>query len=196
MDISILKNALPKLQEQLAKIEQDLSELERNAFEGHHEHADDGPAYDDTDVITRRMAFRLESLYRQACMILEAAGLAATRAQVVEALARFSKRLDVITRINDLDVLDSEPLAWMRVLLEGLIAISGQGPSAEEVATVKQLESILRSLPHLVAKRNKKIEREEDIQAVMDDYLSAVFSGDSEASPHNEGRRASADWLV
>lgn len=171
MEIVVVKNALGSLDKVLGQAKQALWDIEREVF--------DGPVYGDAgsyEYPRQAMTHFLRELHDLLLVVLEAAGMPATRASLTNEWPGFiGKGLD---RTNDdphLQNCDSPALTFLERLLEGLRITVSETISSEEAWTLSRLEAMLRDTPGLLHRREVAPANEGELQRVMHDYLSVCF---------------------
>ena len=121
---------------------------------------------------------KLNDLFDILVVLLEVAGLPATRNRLIEKWAEFEKEGGVRKTIylEQFDLLESKPFEYLERLVEGLRISAGDGVPSNESYELAKLEMLLRKTPVLLRKRKVIPKKEQDVQGVMHDYLGAFFT--------------------
>ncbi|MCY1075348.1 hypothetical protein [Archangium lansingense] len=188
-DLAIIRNALPTLEAELRQAYEALSELEELEDQERHGTSDqDGPSTKESIRWTKsRMASRAERLFRLILNVLEASGLPGTREKLQGEWAALVTDISEIEWMEELGVLNSPALTLLQDSLYGLKAIAGTSLSAPEEDALRRVETVLKSLPYIMAKRGKKINSEADVQEVLDESMNLMFEGKYESRPEVGG---------
>jgi len=183
MDKEVVRSALGGIDTILSKAKRALREVEYEAFSG----GDDLGRYDNP---VDAMAFHLGQLYEHLLVILEAAQMQETRANLIIRWDAFKKLHDGLRhtkRFEDYDSLISPALEFIEQIVSGLqMTVSGETTS-EEAWTLARLEEMLQDTSALVHRRPKAPAKEHELQKIMHDYLSACFPSDFSRKPQIDG---------
>lgn len=185
--VSILAQALPGLEMELAALEREFSTIENSAIEQMNgKRLDEGDKHEQAFAYEtfERHAHRMVKFVRAA---LEAAGLDAHLKEFSAGWVAFAKNVSKMDRAYWHDGLASPTLEYLRNELDTIRLLGAAGRSPLEEVTAKRLRDTLEAMPHLLHTRGVVPEKEKDIQEVMDDYLSVAFIGDYVRHPRISG---------
>jgi hypothetical protein len=134
-----------------------------------------GPTYEEPEEALR---YYLDHLHDLLLVILEVSDLSPTRERLMEQWKWFQENGGIgKTRFDpQFDYLESKPYDYLKTIIDGLRISTGENLSTGESYEVARLETILRKTPVLLRNRRVVPQRELDIQEVMNDYLSALFT--------------------
>jgi hypothetical protein len=173
MEIAVVKNALGSLDKVLSQAKQALWDIERELF--------DDPRYSASgsyEYPHQAMKHFLQELHDLLLVVLEAAGMPATRASLTNEWPGFiAKGLDHTNDDPHFQNCDSPALTFLERLIEGLRITVSEAISSEEAWTLSRLEAMLRDTPGLLHRREIAPANEAQLQRVMHDYLSVCFPG-------------------
>lgn len=127
------------------------------------------------DFEYKKFASQLIDIYRLTAFSLEVAELCESRLEFIRGWQNYTSNLIATEWIHEVDVLHSEPLAYLSTFIEGLrlLILGIESPIA--IYEKERLENMLESTAVLVRKRCISPTRESEIKKIMEDYLSAAF---------------------
>jgi hypothetical protein len=182
MDKDVVTNAVGGIDNILSKAKRALREMEYVKFGGW----DDLGSYESPDDA---MVYHFGQLYDHLLVVLEAAEMPETRANLIAKWAEF-KKLDKGLRhtaqFGDFDHLTSPVLEYIDHLVSALRITVSNHLTSEEGWTLARLEAMLEDGSTLVHRRGKAPATEKEFQDIMQDYLRACFS-DFDPSPKISG---------
>jgi REase_DpnII-MboI len=173
MNSEVITNAIGSLDKLLGNAKGAIWDIEREVF-GVSAYPGEPAGYDRPDEALKLF---LEELHDVLLVVLEAAGMPATRASLVTAWPGFvdGKGLTHTIKDPEFENCESPALTFLERVIQGL-RISATAPiSSEQAWTLSRLESMLRDTAPLVHRRNRAPRDEIDVQKIMHDYLSACF---------------------
>jgi hypothetical protein len=182
MDKQVVSNALGGMDAILSKAKRALRELIFESFGG----GDDLGGYESP---VDAMVYHFDQLYDHLLIVLEAAEMPETRADLIAKWAEFKNQEDGLRhtdQFGDFDHLTSPVIEYLDNLVSALrMSVSNQMTS-EEAWELARLEAILEDGSALVHRRKKAPANEKEFQEIMQDYLSAFFP-DFDRSPKIPG---------
>jgi hypothetical protein len=172
MDSEVIKNSFGQLESELETAREAASQIEQDKLHGYSE----GTAGSTYEFPDEALEHSLGNAYDTMALVLEAAGLTGTRAQLLKKRAEFENKggLDAVEQITP-DALISPALSYIDNMLASLRAVVGQGPSALEAFELAKLEHILDETNWLVQKEGVTPTSEKQVRDVMHKYLEAYF---------------------
>jgi len=172
VDKEIVKYALGGIDQILSKAKRALQEVEMEAFGG----GDELGRYESP---ADALAFHLEELYDHLLVILEAAEMDETRANLIAKWADFKAAQNGLlnsVRSGDFDHLDSPPLEFIGRLVSALRMTVSNQITTEDAWKLARLEEMLEDTSALVLRRGAAPADEIELQKIMHDYLGVCFS--------------------
>lgn len=171
MSVTNLSQALATIQEGIRNANRVLGELEN------YLHAGDGYTELESDL-QMRLTWHLTSLGRQMPVLLEFAGLTATRSDFLTAWKDFGEKVGhTETLATSEDVyLVSRPLELLEEIVRVLRGDSEAGIGEGQAAQLQTLEYVLRSTPQILRTRGVHPTKEIDVQRVLESHLEFTFS--------------------
>jgi hypothetical protein len=120
----------------------------------------------------------LEELHDILLVVLEAAEMPEAKASMIEEWPTFTSAKDGLSHVEvdtEFDYCASPALIFVKRLIEALRMSVSKQISSEEAWTLARLEAMLEDTAGLVHRREKPPKDEQDLQAIMHDYLGACF---------------------
>jgi hypothetical protein len=187
-DTTIIANALPGLERDLRHVREDLGVLEQKEWrERLDQDAELDPGANEGDDskewIAGRLAARLEDLARFIGVVLEAAGLSKTHERFLAEWKKVEGSLTETKWYFEVDSLDSPAFSLVHAYVQILKELSGGGLRKADESTIARIEGLLQSIPYLVSRRGLTINKEEDLQKVLDEEMALLFVGKYERKP-------------
>jgi hypothetical protein len=171
LDTVVIKAALSGLETELARAQDAKNQIENEISGGHAK----SYGYEDAEAA---LPLLLNRVHDMLVVVLEAAGLAATRSSLIKKWAQFEKHGGIgKTRYDpEYGFVESKPFEYLDTLIDSLRISTGEALTSSDTYDLIRLETILRKTAVLVRKRNVVPRKEQDIQDVMHDYLEAFFT--------------------
>lgn len=131
---------------------------------------------DPYDFLDEQLEYFLTKAFRLTAIALEQLDLPRTRRQLTSDFRSFEKKGLSKTRfLPDFDSTECKPLECLQHYVDGIRLLSDTTESSLEQHERSRLEVLLRDTAVLTRKRGIAPRKEQDIQDVMNDYLSAAF---------------------
>jgi hypothetical protein len=173
MDKTVVKNSIGSLDQLLSRAKSALSQIEQDRF-GLVDDSDTGGFVDPKAAL----GDTLEELHDILLVVLEAAEMPEAKASMIEEWPTFTSAKDGLSHVEvdtEFDYCASPALIFVKRLIEALRMSVSKQISSEEAWTLARLEAMLEDTAGLVHRREKPPKDEQDLQAIMHDYLSACF---------------------
>jgi hypothetical protein len=173
LNSQVVQNALGELERLLSETKSALRQVEAEVFR--IDLTDEGGWYEFPRLA---LAGHLQDLYDILSVVLEAAEMPETRAQLIRSWQKFASGNQGLQRTTDdqqFQACESPALNFVQHMIDGLRMSVTTGISREEAWTLRRLEEMLRDTPALVHRRENRPANEEQLQKIMHDYLSACF---------------------
>jgi hypothetical protein len=170
MESSIVKAALSGLERELEQAREARHQIENEISSRPRSYG-----YENAEAA---LPVILNRVHDMLLVILEAAGLTATRNGLIERWAQFEKTggIGKTQYDSDFDYLESKPFEYLDTLIDSLRIATGEALDSADAYDLMRLEMVLRKTNVLVRNRCPNPTREQDIQDVMHDYLGALFT--------------------
>jgi hypothetical protein len=169
MDKDVVKNAIGGIDNILSKAKRALREMEFMKFGGW----DNEGAYESPEDA---MVWHIHQLYDHLLVVLEAAEMPDSRANLITKWAEFKKRvLHHTDQFGDFDHLTSPVLEYVEHLVSALRMTVSNEITSEEAWTLERLEELLNDADTLLHRHDFAPSSEKEFQNFMHDYLMACF---------------------
>jgi hypothetical protein len=173
MNIQVAKNASGNFQKLLNEAKNALRQVERDVFHLWDYDTSEG-GYENPSAALGAL---LQELHDLLLVVLEAAEMPETRSSLVAEWSTFTSSPKGLSRTDndpEFDSSSSPALTFLERIIAGIQMSVVEDVSSEDAWTLSRLEAMLDDTAALVHRRGRPA-REDDVQKIMHDYLSACF---------------------